>query len=162
MRFARLPVYHFDGRTNMEIETRDFGTLDIDEQEIIEFKRPIYGFDEYTKFVLLCDPEIGEHFTWLQSIEQPHLCFILVDPTVVPVTYSIEVPQEAVELLGEGDFVCWNIAVIPEDFKNATVNLKSPILINPQTHQAAQVILEQDYPIRAPMMHPSEEELEIC
>jgi flagellar assembly factor FliW len=38
--------------------------------------------------------------------------------------------------------------VIGETFRNSTVNLKSPIIINHKTNLAVQVILDQDYPIR--------------
>jgi flagellar assembly factor FliW len=42
--------------------------------------------------------------------------------------------------------------VLREEFANSTINLKSPVLIDSETRYAAQVILEEDYPIRAPLM----------
>ncbi|MBR2876580.1 MAG: flagellar assembly protein FliW, partial [Clostridia bacterium] len=33
-----------------------------------------------------------------------------------------------------------------------TVNLKSPVIINSTTGVAAQIILEQDYPVRQPIL----------
>ena len=63
----------------MQIMTRDFGQVTISEEGTIRFVNPIFGFEEYTDFVLLSDTNIGESFLWLQSVQEPDLCFILVD-----------------------------------------------------------------------------------
>ena len=47
--------------------------------------------------------------------------------------------------------MCWLMASIREPFSESTVNLKSPIVVNPQRHLAAQFILEEDFPIRYPL-----------
>ena len=52
----------------MKIETRDFGEMEIDPKEVVEFLSPIYGFENLRRFVLLYDDNIPP-FTWLQSIE---------------------------------------------------------------------------------------------
>jgi len=44
------------------------------------------------------------------------------------------------------------IAVIREDLRKSTVNLKSPIVIDTQSRRAAQIILEDDYSIREPLL----------
>ncbi len=61
----------------MQIETRDFGRAEINEKDIITFVKPILGFEEYTRFVMLIDDEITG-FAWLQSVEEKELCFIIV------------------------------------------------------------------------------------
>ena len=54
------------------LEDRDagFGILEIEERNIITFKQPIFGFEEYTQFVLVNDSNMGNGICWLQSIEQ--------------------------------------------------------------------------------------------
>ncbi|MDE7288773.1 MAG: flagellar assembly protein FliW, partial [Oscillospiraceae bacterium] len=44
-----------------------------------------------------------------------------------------------------------SLAVVPEEYKNTTVNLKSPIMINVEKMLAAQVIASEDYPIKFPI-----------
>ena len=58
---------------------------------------------------------------------------------------------QADRLLGEGDCYCWVVAVVPENFRDATVNLKSPVYLNTTTQKGAQIILEGDYPVRFPI-----------
>ena len=70
-----------------------------------------------------------------------------------PITFSSTglVMQDVLILLQavpEDDLDCWVLMVIGETFRDSTVNLKSPVIINHKTNLAVQVILDQDYPIR--------------
>ena len=134
------------------IQTRDFGELEIDEREIITFRSPIYGFEEYTRFVLLYDDTIEGPLAWLQCVEERDICFILTDPFAVADGYAPRLQKAERTLLGFSDAdepVFRSIMVIPESGQGASLNLKSPVVINPALRCAAQVILEEDYPVRA-------------
>ncbi len=132
----------------MVIKTRDFGEVEISETEVYHFTQPLFGFEEYTDFVILHDEEIGENIIWLQSVQEPGLCFILMDPSGMSATFAPELPAGSDKLLGEGDCLCWVVAVVPQNFRDTSVNLKSPVFINTKTHLAAQIMLEKDYPVR--------------
>ncbi len=134
----------------MTVNTRDFGTLELDEKEFITFVSPIFGFEELSRFALLSDDEAGPGLFWLQSVEKPEVCFILLEPAEVGLhDYRPELPAEIRELLDvKEEVVVQVIAVVPPEFANTTVNLKSPVVINPQNKRAAQAILEAEYPLR--------------
>lgn len=135
----------------MKIETRDFGIIDCEEKDIIIFKQPVFGFEDYTQYVMVFDSNMGNGICWLQSIEQKEICFILMNPLEIDPDYAPAVMQDVLftlQAVPEDDLDCWVITVIGERFQDSTVNLKSPILINHKTNFAMQVILEQDYPIR--------------
>lgn len=132
----------------MIIKTRDFGEIDISEDEIYHFTQPLFGFEDYTDFVILHDKEIGEDVVWLQSVLSAGLCFIMMDPGKLMPDYLPVMPAGSDKLLGDGDCFCWAVAVIPQNFKDATANMKSPVFLNPNNHLAAQIMLEGDYPIR--------------
>ena len=135
----------------MIINTRDFGEIDVQTENIYRFSQPIFGFEEFTEYVILHDEEIGENIVWLQSTQNPGLCFIMMDPSGLSADFTPVLPAEAHKLLGEGDCYCWAIAVIPQNVKESTINLKSPVFLNPNTHLAAQIMLEGDYPVRFPL-----------
>ena len=145
----------------MKIETRDFGIIEMKDNNIITFKQPIYGFEEYTQYVLVTDSNMGNGICWLQSIEQKSVCFILMNPLQVKKDYAPVVMQDVLITLQatpKDDLDCWVIAVIGETFRQSTVNMKSPIIINHKRNLAMQVILDQDYPIRMPFFGPESEE----
>lgn len=137
----------------MKLQTRDFGEVEITEDKVISFLQPPFGFEEKKRYTFLYDCEIGDHIVWMQSVEDPELCFILFDPSSLASFYQPQIPEKVQEELGEGELLCWVIGVVPQDFAKTTVNLKSPVIVNMQTNRAVQVILEQDYPIRYPLMN---------
>ena len=140
----------------MNYKTRDFGEVEIEELKVIEMVQPIFGFDEYKKYTLLHDEEMGTDITWLQSLEEQSLRFILLDPASFAPDYAPAIPDAVAKMLGDGALDCRVIAAIPRDFKKTTVNMKSPIVINVDTRKGAQIILEQDYPVRCPLMKDGE------
>lgn len=135
----------------MKISSRDFGEVEIQEEDIYHFSQPIYGFEEFSDYIIIYDKEFGDGIVWLQAVKNPGLCFIMIDPGTLTADYLPVLPSDAEKLLGEGECYCWAIAVIPQSVKDATVNLKSPVFINTQTHMAAQIILDSDYPVRFPL-----------
>ena len=140
----------------MKLFTRDLGEIEIDEKDIVTFTGPIFGFEKYRRFVFLYQEEIVENFIWLQSVEEPELCFILVQPDLITDHYQPQLPKEAKTLLGDGDWMCWLIVPLREPFQDSTVNLRSPIVVNPELRQAAQFVLEGNLPIRHPLVREGE------
>ncbi|MBD5101342.1 MAG: flagellar assembly protein FliW [Subdoligranulum sp.] len=141
----------------MLIETRDFGKMEIDEKDIITFVEPIFGFEEQRRYVLLEHEELNPHFVWLQSVEEPMVCFVLANPCEIVSDYQVTLPAGAIETLGEGSTLYFVLTVIRDPYYDSTVNLKSPVVINTRTGKAIQVILEEPYPIRQPLVQKEEE-----
>ena len=99
----------------IEVQTRDFGTVVLEELKTIKFVEPIFGFEEYDEFVLLSESEFGEGILWLQSLEEPDLCFIITDPRLTYPDYHPELTPGVKEKLsskGIKDPVFWTIAVL--------------------------------------------------
>lgn len=136
----------------MIYKTRDFGEREIPDSKVIIFKQPIFGFEDYTRYTLIFDEEIGEQIVWLQSLEEPSLCFLLFDPSTFNDFYKPEISEEDEKLLGAGEYACWTVLALKEDFNDSTVNLKSPVILNTSSGIAAQIILDQDYPVRYPIL----------
>lgn len=137
----------------MKVKTRDFGIIDVNENDFITFKEPILGFDDSLYTIISVD-EIGSDFVFLQSVNNENVCFILVNPNIYSYEYKPTILSKYKKELGiisDDDLVIFNIGVIYDDFKNSTVNLKSPILMNTQKKLASQVILDDDYPLKAPI-----------
>jgi flagellar assembly factor FliW len=146
-----------DGGLGMVIETRDFGPIEIQDDEVIGFPDGIYGFDDSRRFALL-DTGSTAGMMHLQCVDSPTPRFIVLDPFMILEDYAPEIPPEAFKKLRAGsveDLSLLVIAVIPQDFKASTVNLKSPIAINFKEHLGMQVILgNRDYSVRFRLFNP--------
>ncbi|MFZ2539175.1 MAG: flagellar assembly protein FliW [Oscillospiraceae bacterium] len=143
----------------MIIQTRDFGEVTIEEQDIVTFIHPILGFEDLTKYVFLFNQSICSHFVWLQSVEHKDICFILADSSVVLQEYMPILPRQGLLELGDGENIVWLIVVVDEDFSKSTVNLKSPIVLNSAQRRAMQVVLDQNYPIKYPLVQKEKGEI---
>ena len=136
----------------MIYKTRDFGEREIPDSKVIIFKQPIFGFEDYTRYTMIFDEEIGEQIVWLQSLDEPNLCFLLFDASAFNAFYKPEISEENEKVLGSGEYACWVVLSVKDNFNESTVNLKSPVILNTTSGLASQVILEQDYPVRHPVL----------
>lgn len=132
----------------MQIATKFLGLKEIDEEKIITFKEGLLGFPDDKRFVLFPQPKTP--FLFLQSIEKPDLCFILVNPYVIKPDYLPEFSAEILDELGikEQKPAVYTLVVIPDDINKMRTNLQAPVVINVEQRKARQVVLNHDYPIQ--------------
>ncbi|MBE5939366.1 MAG: flagellar assembly protein FliW [Lachnospiraceae bacterium] len=137
----------------MELTTRIFGTIDIDEEKIITFENGIIGFGDLKRFILIHDAENeNASITWLQSIDEPAFAMPVIDPLLVNETYDPIIEDELLMCLGElsaEDILVLVTVTVPSDITKMTCNLMAPIIINANNRKACQVITEGDeYPVK--------------
>jgi flagellar assembly factor FliW len=137
----------------MLIDTRDFGEYEIIDDSIITFPEGIPGFENLRGFAVLSPLGEGVYPCWLQSVEDPETCFIVFNPFEIISDYNLDEWQLLDELdVGEATPVsAFVISIIPDEYKNTTVNLRCPLVVNLDTMQARQIILDEDYPVRHPL-----------
>ena len=130
----------------MELLTRNFGTITIEEEKVITFKEGIPGFEKLTRYMLIEDTEdTASPFIYLQSIEDGKICFVLISPGLLVEDYNIEMKESYILALGEGkaeDFNMFVIVTAKNNFEESTVNLLAPIIIQHETRKGMQIILE--------------------
>ncbi|MFZ5979324.1 MAG: flagellar assembly protein FliW [Candidatus Zixiibacteriota bacterium] len=135
----------------MIVKSMKLGQLEVPDDKLITMERPILGFENLKRFCLV---EIEEMvpFLWLQSVEEPAISFLVVNPRVFFPDYKIEInPKEIAELrvaqvASVETYVVVTLNRRPEDI---TANLQGPILINTENSLAKQLILvNSDYHVR--------------
>ena len=127
----------------MLINTLKFGPLEIPENKIITMAKPVLGFEEFTKFCLV-ELEEFKPFMWLQSVNDPAVAFIVVNPAIFYNGYRIDInPNEIAELEAKdpAHIETYVIASVPNDWADMTINLQGPILINTENNKAKQLVL---------------------
>ena len=138
----------------MTINTRDFGEMEVEQKNVFDFPNGVFAFEDDKRFALLSPLGEDTYPMWLQSLDHSDLCFIVFDPTLIDEGYTVTLNDSEKRLLKvkDGDEIrSLTIAKIPENFRETTVNMKSPIIINPANTTALQVILPHDYPFRYPI-----------
>ena len=128
----------------MNIESQRFGTLDINEDELLSFPAGVIGFPSEQRFALVPHQGSG-YIAWLQSVSTPGLAFPVVSAHAFGEMYpDVPVSAAAQEAGVEGSEEALAVMVVlcALSGQPATVNLLAPIVVNAATRQGAQVILE--------------------
>lgn len=138
----------------MRIDTKYFGTIDIGEEKIIHFDNGLLGFEDYKDYTILYDIDEEEKpfFSWLQSVDEKGLAFPVVNPLSVDENYNPTVEDELLEPLGDitgENMLVLLLATIPKDVKEASVNMRAPLVINSDNRKGMQIIVEnKEYEIK--------------
>ena len=138
----------------MKAVTRLFGTIDVADEKIITMERGMIGFPNLTHFALIFDEEKKDKkfkIMWLQSMDDGDIAFPVADPIQIKEDYKPLVNEEIIAPLGEmtedNTYILVTVTV-PKKVEDFSVNLKAPIVINMDTNKGAQIITEDDYPVK--------------
>ena len=135
----------------MEFDTSRFGTITYTPDDVLTFTQPIIGFIQYRRFVLLPGPE-GDSLFWLQSVEKGDLAFLLMNPHEVVPDYTVQLSDHDLSELGalsQNALKVFTLLVVPKNPAEIRTNLRAPILINPASRLAKQLVMDRsDYPIQ--------------
>ncbi|MCL2637826.1 MAG: flagellar assembly protein FliW [Oscillospiraceae bacterium] len=138
----------------IKINTRDFGEIEINEESIFEFPGGVFAFEDTRHFALISPLGDDVYPMWLQSADDVTPCFVVFDPTIIDASYEVTLSKSEKALLDIKEDTSLRylvIAKVPQNFKETTVNMKSPIVINCDTGAGAQFILPNDYTFRLPI-----------
>jgi flagellar assembly factor FliW len=136
----------------MEINTRDFGILEVQDDAIYEFDEGLYGFEDTGKFAIFEKSFENVSFLYLQCIDSIVPCFLVFEPWELYPDYRpvlTKEDMEACQVDNIEDLIFLVIAGVPDSIKDLSINIKSPVVLNPKTRKARQVILQNlDYTVR--------------
>ena len=132
----------------MNINTTRFGTLLVDVDDVVHFPHGLPGLEECRRWVLLADTK-SDAVAWLQSIERQDIALAVASPRRFVPSYQIRIARRELELL-ELDSVeaVQVLVVLCKTGKSITLNLKAPLLINPNRRLGRQVVTNGELPIQ--------------
>jgi flagellar assembly factor FliW len=129
----------------MEINTRDFGIVLVEDDAVYDFPEGLYGFEDYKIFAIFQQAVDEISFLYLQSTQNIDPCFLVFEPWDLHPDYRpilSDEDMEACEAESIDDLIFLVIATVPSSIKDLSVNIKSPVVLNPKTRKAKQVILK--------------------
>ncbi|MFF3922086.1 flagellar assembly protein FliW [Paenibacillus lactis] len=135
----------------MIVNTKRFGPIEVDENQVITFASPILGFEDLARYVFIQLEEDLHPFEFLQSIEDENLTFIVMDPFLFYRDYEFQLESHWIESLNVKSEEELRVMVIvtARSAEDITCNLKAPIVLNTAKNIAAQIVLDRgDYTTR--------------
>ena len=127
-------------------QTKYFDLVSFERSSVLEFPHGLPGFEERRSFVAL-QFEDRRPIVFLQSIEDPELCFLTVPVGVVDADYHLQVNEEDRSHAGlpplrplriGDDVLC--LAVLSVRESGPTANLLAPLVINLHNRKGVQAI----------------------
>ena len=141
----------------MKYETARFGSIEIQDKDILLFPGALYGFDQEKEFVMLpLDPKVESPMEWLQSLRSRELAFIVTDPFLFVPEYKMvlsDSEMSQLKLESMESVAVRVIVTIPKVHSEMTANLVAPLVINQKNRLAKQVVLTSaEYDTKHPLI----------
>lgn len=137
----------------MKFKSTRFGDMELPDDKVIVIPDGMIGFDEQ-RYVLLT-PERSGGFCWLQSVDNPDLAFVVVDPLAFFNDYRVKLTRDEydkLEMTENDEIIILTVATMSPLPGEITVNLQGPIIINPRILKGKQIVLEDGkYKTREPL-----------
>lgn len=138
----------------MQCRSTRFGAFEVRDESVLTFPSGILGFPDCHRYVIL-DHDTDAPFKWLQSLDEPGLAFVILDPALFHPDYNVQIPTEALTEVNNADgdeLILSVLLTIPSDDPTGiTANLRGPLLMNSRTKRCKQLILSDTYPTRYPL-----------
>ena len=146
----------------MQIETRRFGTIEVDDDEVFGVPHGIPGFPALQRVTLLgagpTDPGAPEgsedhSLFWIQDLDDGDLAFLCVVPWIAFPDYDIDIDEKSLGIDDEADVRVLSLLTTRREdgASTMTANLRAPLVVDVRQRRLQQVILSDSrWPIRAP------------
>jgi flagellar assembly factor FliW len=135
----------------MEITTTRFGPIEVQADDVIRFPDGLVGLEECHQWVLLSEAQ-NDAVVWLQSVDRADVALAAVSPRRFVPDYRMRVARRELETLQLDQVGRAHVLVIVGRTQRClTLNLKAPIVVNPDRRLARQVVTNGELSVRHPV-----------
>ena len=128
-----------------------FGEFTVPVETVITIPAGVIGFPHTTKYVKL---DHKHPFSWLHSIEDPNLAFVVVDGFEFGQQFDVKPPvgDKDTDLKADDEYAILIIVTVRSDPRLTTANLKAPVFVNMRNRKGVQIIIDDPrYSTRFPL-----------
>jgi flagellar assembly factor FliW len=120
-----------------------FGEVTYDPDKVVHFPEGLIGFERLRDFIVMPNKN-DDVLLCFQNVEEPHVAFLLINPSLFFPDYQVDVSRKVREKLGiELDDPCFILTTITfHQDQTVTLNLLAPVIYAPKTDRAIQIVLE--------------------
>lgn len=126
----------------MKIVSGKIGEIEIDPAKIITFADGVIGLPDYKRYIELEFLE-NSPLKLLQAVDSSDLGFIMINPLLFEPDYVADITVDELKSLSTDkpeELITMVFVTIPEDPHKMTANLQGPVIINPNSMLAMQIV----------------------
>jgi flagellar assembly factor FliW len=132
----------------MDITTTRFGTLTIDDEDLLTFVDGLIGMEDCRRWALLADAQ-NSALGWLQSIDRPDVALAVVSPRRFVADYRVRVARRDVEPLGLAAATeAQVLAIVNQAGDSLALNLKAPLVVHVTTRLGRQIVAKDNHSVQ--------------
>ena len=129
-------------------KTKNFGVISYQAEAVVEFPSGLPAFESRRLFLALRFDDSAP-LIFLQSLEDPDLCFLTLPVLAVDATYRLQISKEDCDRVGLApeppprigtDVLCLVVLSLRES--GPTANLLAPVVVNLHNQKAVQAVAE--------------------
>lgn len=130
-----------ESSSNILVKSTRFGDFFVSAESIIELPSGLIGFPKHKQFVMI---DHKPPFSWLHSVEDADLAFVVVDGFEFGDKYNLKPPygDGDIDLKQDDEYAILVIVTVRPDPQFTTANLKAPIFVNVRTRKGVQIIFD--------------------
>lgn len=126
----------------IRVQTKAYGSLEVDERQILHFPDGLLGFEKFKDYALLDAAQ--KPFFFLQSLDISELAFVLIDPFLFRPDYSVDADDALLSSVGierPEDALVLSIVTVPSDGSPITANLMGPLIVDRGSRRGVQAVM---------------------
>jgi flagellar assembly factor FliW len=136
------------GKKSMNINTTRFGSLTIDEGDVLTFVDGLIGMEGCRRWVLLADAQ-NSALAWLQSLDRAEVALAVVSPRRFVPEYACRVSRRDIQPLELTDpNEAQVLTIISYAGDSLALNLKAPLVIHLAERLGRQIVARDDHPVQ--------------
>ena len=136
----------------MEVQDTRFGTLNVEEEELITLDGGLMGFPKSVRYIMFPYSDDSSFF-WLQSVGEPEIAFIVINPFDFFNDLVFEVSDDdaaSISLERGEDVEIFTLVTIPDGSpEEMRTNLAGPVVVNVNNRQGRQILVKEFSPRQA-------------
>jgi flagellar assembly factor FliW len=132
----------------MKISTTRFGSLTIEETDLLTFVDGLIGMEDCRRWVLLADAQ-NSALGWLQSLDRPEVALGVVSPRRFVPDYQVRVARREIQPLGlQSPNDAQILAIVSHSGGALALNLKAPLVIHVAERLGRQIVARDDHAVQ--------------
>src|SRR3954451_7491339 len=132
----------------MNIATTRFGSLTIDEADVLTFVDGLIGMEDCRRWVLLGDAE-NSALAWLQSVDRAEVALGVVSPRRFVPEYQVRVAKREIAPLGlENPAEAQVLVIVSQANGSLVLNLKAPLVVHLSARLGRQIVARDDHAVQ--------------
>jgi flagellar assembly factor FliW len=132
----------------MKISTTRFGSLAIEDADVLTFVDGLIGMEDCRRWVLLADSQ-NSALGWLQSLDRPEVALGVVSPRRFVPDYQVRVARREIQPLGlQTPNEAQVLAIVSHSDGGLALNLKAPLVIHVAERLGRQIVARDDHAVQ--------------